>query len=141
MNKFLKFSFLVVVLVTLFYLIGPEVNAADQAFTEGTSLVPCGNDVDANGKITNPCDFNYILMMINKIVTFILVYLAVPIAAIMFVYAGYLLLFSGGESSKMTQAKGIFVNVAIGLVVVAGAWLVVKLVLSTLGYTGWNPFN
>jgi len=109
-----------------------------------SGLVPCGTAVDASGKITNPCEANgikYLMDMINTVINFILVYLAVPIAAIMFAYAGFLLVFSGGESSKRTKAKDIFINVALGLVFVAAAWLIVHTVLSIVGYDQtWNTW-
>jgi hypothetical protein len=82
--------------------------------------------------------------MINKVVKFILIDLAVPIAAIMFAYAGFLMLTSGGETSKRAKAKSIFVNVAIGLALVAAAWLIVHTILIIVGAktgAGWNWFG
>lgn len=149
MTKFFKFILVPIVLLTIFF--GHLALAQDADFKAGKSLVPCGNDMnpiikDANGNPIgggdpkNPCDVDDLFIMINTIIDFILKYLAVPIAAIMFAYAGIKLLLAGGESGQMSKAKEIFVNVALGLVFVAAAWLIVKLVLSTLGYTGWNPF-
>ncbi len=151
MIKISKYAILSVLLFTVFFT--GFAFAQDKDFVDGKSLVPCGNDrdpksVDSTGKelpgsrkISNPCNFTYIFVMINNILNFILVYLAVPIAAIMFAYAGYLLLFSGGNEGDMKKAKGIFTDVAWGLVIIAIAWLAIKLVLSTLDYTGFNPFT
>ncbi len=73
--------------------------------------------------------------LINNVLDFVLKKLALPIAAIMFAYAGFLLVTAGGEAAHArTKAKEIFMNVAIGLVFVAGAWLIVKTLLSILGY-------
>ncbi len=100
-----------------------------------TGLVPC------TGTSENPCTWDSIMKLINKVVNFILFTLAVPLAAIMFAYAGGLLMFSGGEASKRTQAKKIIINVAIGLVIAAGAWVIVHTVLSIVGYDGsWIGF-
>lgn len=113
-----------------------------QAPSGGSGLVPCGTERDAGGKITNQCEFNDFMKLINTVVNFVLFQLAVPIAAIMFAYAGGLLLFSGGEVSKRTQAKKIFTNVAIGLVIAVGAWVIVNTILSILGYDGsWIGFR
>lgn len=96
-----------------------------------SGLVPC----------TDNCAFKDLFTLVNTVINFILVYLAVPIAAIMFAYAGFLLVFSGGESSKRTKAKDIFINVALGLVFVAAAWLIVHTVLSIVGYDQtWNTW-
>lgn len=87
------------------------------------------------------CGFNELLEMVNKVVKFIIFDLAIPIAAIMFAYAGIILLISGGDSSQKTKAKQIFLGVAIGLVVAVGAWLIIETILKTLGYNGsWIGF-
>lgn len=112
--------------------------------TGSSGLVPCGTERDSSNKITNPCGFSHILELINKVVTFVLVDLALPIAALMFAYAGFLLATSGGNSEKKSQAKSVFTSVAIGLIIVAGAFTIVKTVLSILGYqtgSGWNWFG
>ena len=89
-----------------------------------TGLVPC------DGSAENPCGFDQFLTLINTIVNFILFVMVVPIAAIIFAYAGFELITSGGETSKREKAKKIFTNVAIGLIVAAAAFLIVKTVLS-----------
>lgn len=99
-------------------------------------LVPCG------GGGTEPdCNFNYLMTLINNIINFILFTLAVPLAAIMFAYAGILLLTSGGNSAQKDKAKKVFTGVAMGLVIAAAAWLIVHVILSILGYSGsWIGF-
>ena len=101
--------------------------------TEGGGLVPA---CPSGG-----CGFTELIDMINKIINFILTRLAVPIAAIMFAYAGFLLVTSGGESSKRTKAKSIFINVAIGLIFIAACWIIIHTVLSILGYDqSWDTW-
>ncbi len=87
-------------------------------------LVPCADK----------CNFDSLLTLVNNFVHFILFYMAVPISAIMFAYAGFMLMTAGGEAGKRTKAKGIFMNVAIGLALVAGAWLIIHTLLDILGY-------
>jgi len=102
------------------------------------ALVPCGTSGGED------CGFKHIFELINKVVTFILFVMAVPIAAIMFAYAGFLLITSGGETSKRTKAKKIFTNVAIGIILAVGAFLIVKTILSLVGYntgSGWQWFG
>jgi len=119
-------------------------------------LVPCGTlrspiytdtttGKQMGGDIKNPCEVNgmkYLMDMINKIINYMLFVLALPIAAIMFAYAGFMLILSGGESSKRTKAKEIFMNVLIGLIVAAACWLIVNAILSIVGYDGsWIGFK
>lgn len=125
---------------------------ADKAFIKGESLVPCGSDTtefskDAKGRVTggdvvNKCDFNYLFKLINKVVNFFFVALAVPIAAILFAYAGIMLIFSGGQSGKIEKAKSIFMSVAVGLILAGACWLIIHLILTILDYNGlWFGFE
>lgn len=106
-------------------------------------LVACNNTPDANGAIAQPCDFNAFMGLINTVIHFVLFDLAIPICAIMFFYAGFLLITAGGESAHAkTKAKNIFTNALIGLVLSAAAWLIVRILLSILGFDGgWIFLN
>lgn len=98
-----------------------------QEVKKDLGLIPCNQGAE--------CDFKAFLTLINNVIRFILVYLAVPICAIMFAYSGFLLVTAGEETaSARTKAKDIFTNAAIGLLLVAGAYLIIKTLLSILGY-------
>ena len=99
----------------------------------------CGKIV--NGKLVE-CGFKHFLDLISNVVKFILFDLAVPIAAVMFFYAGFLMVTAGGESaSSRTKAKNIFTNTLIGLVLAASAWVIIHTLLLILGYSGsWIGF-
>ena len=96
-------------------------------------LVPCDN-------VNTPCNFTAFMTLINKVIDFIFKYMAVPIAAIMFFYAGFLMVTSGGSSESKTRAKSIFSNAVLGLVAAAAAWLIVKTILSILDYEDIGRF-
>lgn len=129
------------ILISLFIflmLIMPVVSLA-----ENIVLVPCTN-TPINGVIPDAdlCGFNALMALVNKVINFILYYMAIPIAAIMFAYAGFLMVTAGGEAAgARTKAKSIFFNALIGLVLAAACWLIVKLILSIVGYNGtWIGF-
>jgi hypothetical protein len=67
------------------------------ASSEGGGLVP---DCPATG-----CGFDQLMTLINNVIKFLLFTIATPLAALVFVYAGIMLLTSGGSSEKMTTAK------------------------------------
>ena len=94
------------------------------------SLVSCDNST------AHPCDWTALMSLVNNIINFILYYMAIPIAAIMFAYAGFELVSSGGSSEKRGMARKVFTNAVFGLVLAAAAWLIVKLVLKILGWDG-----
>ncbi len=111
------------------------------------SLVPCNNNTvsitNSYGTVTPavPCDFNALMKLVNGGINFILKFLAIPIAAIMFFYAGFLMVTSGGSSESKTKAKNIFTNTAIGIIFIAGSWLIIKMILTILGYNSAWIFN
>jgi len=115
-------------LLIFLFLLAPALSLA-------AGLVPCDN-------VTNKCDFNQFMNLVNIIIKFILVDMVIPIAAIMFAYAGFLLVTAGGEAAgARTKAKSIFTNAVLGLIIAVAAWLIVRTILSILGYNGsWIGF-
>lgn len=98
-----------------------------------SGIVPtdCGYDVgpEGNGHI---CGFADIIRLIQNIIEYIFI-LILPIAAIVFAYAGFLLLTSGGSPEKRKSAKNAMVKVITGIIIILLAWLLVKTVLVGLG--------
>ena len=90
------------------------------------AIVPC------NGT-TVPCTFDKFIDLINEVIDFLMFKFAVPLAAISFAIAGVMILTAGDNESRVTQAKEIFWNVLIGLIVALSAWLVVNAILIGLG--------
>ncbi|OGI63924.1 hypothetical protein A2914_02290 [Candidatus Nomurabacteria bacterium RIFCSPLOWO2_01_FULL_41_21] len=114
-------------------------------------LVPCGTEKYGKGEVVdgqnveyqikNPCGFNHIFELISKVINFLLVVIALPIAAIMFAYAGFLFMFSGVQPEQRSKAKKIFGNVALGFILALAAWLIIHTILTLLGYTSsWLIF-
>jgi hypothetical protein len=101
-------------------------------------LVPCSNTPDPDtGEITDPCDFPAIMKLVDNILNFILKDMVLPIAAIMFAYAGFTLITAGTASdTARSKAKSIFWSTLLGLAIAMAAWLLVKLILTILGFTG-----
>lgn len=129
-------KFLIPIFVFLM-LIMPVLSLA--VYKLGDPLVPpCDNLT-----LATQCDFNALMTLVNNVITFVLFYMVVPIAAIMFAYAGFLMIVPGSESaSKKTKGKEIFWNAFIGLVLAAAAWLIVRTILLILGYEGgWILLN
>lgn len=94
------------------------------------SLIPC------DGGPTDGCDFNDLMALVNNVINFLIFDLALPIAAVVIAYAGFLFLTSGDEPGKRTKAKKMLVNIVIGLVLALASWLIVQTILMSLGYDG-----
>src|SRR3989338_1914141 len=143
MNKIIKFA---IPIFLFLILVAPVFSVSAQG------LVPCNNNsgpvtITASDDSTTivpatPCDFTAFMALINKVINFIFLQLAVHICAIMFFYAGFLMITAGGEAAgARTKAKTIFTNAVIGLALAAAAWLIIRTILSILGYDGtWIGF-
>ncbi|MEX0935110.1 MAG: PKD domain-containing protein [Candidatus Paceibacterota bacterium] len=85
-------------------------------------LVPC-NGID--------CDFNSFIELLNRVIEWIF-YTAAVVATVMFAYAGWLYMSSGGSPQKISTAHNIFKKTAIGLIIIALAWLIVNTITASL---------
>ncbi|MCX6752483.1 MAG: hypothetical protein NTZ87_03220 [Candidatus Nomurabacteria bacterium] len=135
MKKIIKFLIPVFVFLIL---IAPVISFAQADVWKGL-VPPCSVD-----QITKQCvwGFNELMTLINTVIHFILFYMAIPIAAVMFVYAGFKMVTSGGSAEARGQAKNIFTNAVLGLVIAAAAWLIIRTILSILGFDGaWIGFT
>ena len=114
----------------------------------GASLVPCGQpagtpDIIVGGatyQTTNECGFNDLIVLANTIVRFLMYDVAVPLAAIGFMWAGGNLVLNQDKEGAWSDAKERFGNIAKGFGIMLGAYVLIKFVLYTFlnqagGYT------
>ena len=80
------------------------------------------------------CGFLDVINTIQEIIKFLLV-IASIFAAVAFMYAGFLYLFSMGNPGKISQAHGIFKKVVIGYIIMLSAWVAVYALEQALGVT------
>lgn len=91
-------------------------------------IIPC------DGGIGDECTFNDLMSLINRGINFTLFVITIPIAAILFMKTGFIIMTAGGDSSAYKKATETARDIAMGLAVALAAWLIVKAVLVGLGY-------
>jgi hypothetical protein len=100
-------------------------------------LVPCG---DTSGltpgspayySALTSCQACSLIQLIQNIITF-LIGLSIPIAMVLFAYAGVLYFTSAANEENINKAKSIFKNVFIGFIIVLGAYLMIDTLLHTI---------
>ncbi len=110
------------------------VNSISNDFKDG--IVPKCNTGEID-KVTmaykNPCDFDYFMQLINRVIKFLLFVIAAPLLGLIIIYIAYLFLTSGGSSENLTKAKHILMNAVIGYVIALAAWLIINTILNALG--------
>lgn len=103
-------------------------------FVNADSIIPCGGYIlDANGNKTGdqpPCDFDYLMKLVNNIINWIIV-ISAPIAAGVFAWAGILYM-TTGVADKKSEAKEMIQKVFIGFVVILSAWIIVGTIIKAL---------
>jgi hypothetical protein len=107
-----------------FILLSPLLVLADIG-SSGGGLVPCdGPD----------CNYEQFLILIKRVIMF-LIELGVAFSAVVFAYAGWLYMTSGGDEGKVKQAHEMLTKVLWGFLFALGAFLIVQLISTQLGYT------
>lgn len=62
-----------------------------------------------------------------------LLFIVAPIIMVLTIlYAGFLMLFSGGSTENISKAKGLFLKAVIGMAIAMSAWIFIKFILVTL---------
>jgi hypothetical protein len=123
-------------LIAFLFLAVPQISSAqDDPQDPGFRLLPNCGYRDGDGEFIN-CDFDDVLDLIQRLINWLL-FIAIPLAAVIFTYAGFLYLTAQGNPGQISRAHGLFGNVAIGLIIALSAWLIVTLLVSVLV----NPAN
>ena len=86
------------------------------------------------------CEYCHVVQAANYISMF-LIYLASIIAVLMFVYAGSILIISGGNSAKRDRAKEIFQRVIIGFIIAIAAFFIIDMILKAFIGERAGPWN
>jgi len=109
---------------------------ASFAFAQGAlpdRIVPCGG-VDCGW-----CD----LVQLAQNLINIGIFITIALSAMTFAYAGFLYLSGGGNPGKIAKARGMFTKVAVGLMIILGAWLGVDTLMKTVvrNDADFGPWN
>jgi hypothetical protein len=130
-----KLSFIISLIILFSSLTGA-------VFAENEGLVPCGNP---GQEACTLCD---LFVMIDRIIDFILFRIVPPLAALMIAIGGYMLIVqhigfggTGGGPEMVSRAKKLFTSVAMGLLIIYGAWLIVNSFFMAIGINETNSFR
>jgi len=94
--------------------------------TSGNGLIPCdGAD----------CTFDSVLQLVNNLINFFFTTLLLPLIVLLIMYLGYGYLTANGNPAQHAKLKSMLKNIVLGLLLIVCAWLIVRTLLSVLGYT------
>lgn len=115
--------------VTLSFVLFPSIS-----FAQDMGLVPC------DGSPSSPCTTEMAVTFANNLISWLITMLGV-IAVIALMFTGFQLLTSGGDSGKWRQAKTMFTNIVIGIIIILAAWLVVDTIMRALTNKGLDQWT
>lgn len=128
----------------LWYALGGVVWGLVPALARAQALVPvtqygdCSNPETA-AQACNICAFG---QLAQNIINFT-IGLSIPIAVLLFAYAGWLYFTSAQNEENIKKAKRVFQTVFIGFIIALSGWMLVQTLLKGLapGYVSWNTFQ
>ena len=89
------------------------------------ALVP-----DCRGASCAPCN---LLQLISNISFFIVRDVTAPLAGLLFLIGGIMMVSAGGSEERFKKGKEMFKNTAIGVLIILASWAVVNTLITTLG--------
>ena len=110
-------------------------------------LVTCGKGAvvadpnNSRGRIVSDyCNFQSLMAMINKFIGIMVFVIAPAIAAICMAWGGFLYMTSAGGEGK-GKAKSLLIDAFVGWLLAFASWIIIKFILVQLGYAdGWMKF-
>lgn len=95
-------------------------------------LVPCGGEDEA------PCTLCHIFLLLDNILNFLFFTIVPPLAILMIAIGGAMFLFSSGNPKLLGQGKEVLKATLIGLFIIYGSWVLVKLFFLGIGVAEWT---
>lgn len=96
------------------------------------NMIPQVHGVDISKDFTPAKNFGTIASFVNLFIPLLMTVAAV-LTLVMFLWGAYTFLSASGEPEKLDQSKKIFVFTVVGLVIIIGSFLFVKLIGKILG--------
>ena len=90
-------------------------------------LVPCGR----TGQV--PCTRCDLFRLADNVIHFILEGLVPPVAAVLFIFAGLMILLGGAMPKRIELGKTIFKNTFWGLLIILASWLIANTFIQSFG--------
>lgn len=127
-----RFGFVAITLLTVMFLFSP-VLVLGQGIP--SQIVPAS--CNGIGGCKSVCDIALVAQNLLNTGIFIAVFLS----AILFAYAGWEAVTAGGNAEKMGNARKIFTNVLVGLIIILAGWVIIDTLMKTVTNANFGPWN
>jgi hypothetical protein len=92
----------------------------------GEGLIPCDGPT---------CGINDVMILLNNLMTFFFHTILLPLFVVMVLYLGYSYITAQGKPGQHAKLGSMAMHMVGGLVLMLCAWLIVKIILTILGYS------
>lgn len=90
-----------------------------------STIIPC----------TDKCGLSDVFELINNIISFIITTLLLPVIVLMIMYVGFQYLMARGKPGQHAKLLSLIKHIVGGLALILCAWLIVRVIMTTLGYS------
>lgn len=97
------------------------------------ALVPCGTST------THPCTWCDLMQLITNVINF-LIYIVIPLAAVMIVVGGIMIMTAGGSTTRLAKGKEIVTAAVVGLLIALLSWLIIDTIIKIIA-VGWDSLQ
>lgn len=113
-----KIFFFIFVLILVPNVVGAQGLLPDCGYLSGSGFKSCG--------------FSDLLQLFQNLVDFVTLKLALPLATITFVYAGFKIMTARDNPAQMKEGRKMLIKTVIGFVILLAAFLIVRLITTSL---------
>ncbi|MEO5646057.1 MAG: hypothetical protein ABIO57_03260 [Candidatus Paceibacterota bacterium] len=106
----------------------PPLVPVSSSSSKGMGLIPC------DGGAGDECDLNSLLQLANNIMSFFFNTILLPLVIIMIMYLGYSYIAAMGKPGQHAKLGSMAKHLVLGLLLMLCAWVIVRTIISVLGY-------
>lgn len=103
-----------------------------EKYPQGATQMIGGRTVDVSGQVKNPCQTCHLFVLGQNILNFVWNFIAIPIATLALIYAGFLMVIPIGSTDRLTKGRKVLTNTLIGIAIVFFAWLGIDTIIKVL---------
>jgi hypothetical protein len=117
--KLIHYKMKKIILLSTLYLI------LSTALVQAAGLVPCGDSGEPD------CNWCFLMQMVKNVIDF-LVYIAIPLAVLMIIVGGIMIMTAAGSTSRVAKGREILTAAIVGLIIALLSWLIIDTILKML---------
>lgn len=80
----------------------------------------------------NACNISAAIKWLQRLIRDVVTVIAIPLATIMIIYGGFVIMTAGGSDEKLKRGKSIIISAVIGIVISLGSYIIITTIKAIL---------